>query len=115
MVRYQAKLERKQAFLFRTVDLAMELAVMCAAVVRAQKLVDAGHPQARQYVELADGFAMDARRFVERRFHELWANDDDAKTALGRSMLDGAYVGLELEGDRDGSKAIAPSVATAAK
>jgi alkylation response protein AidB-like acyl-CoA dehydrogenase len=115
MVRYQAKLERKQAFLFRTVDLAMELAVMCAAVVRAQKLVDAGHPEASKYVELADGFAMDARRFVERRFHELWANDDDAKTALGRSMLEGAYTNIELEGELEQSKATPVSVATAAK
>ncbi|MEQ1501219.1 MAG: acyl-CoA dehydrogenase family protein [Myxococcota bacterium] len=95
MVRYQAKLERKQAFLFRTVDLAMELAVLCAAVVRAQKLVDRGDPTAASAVELADLFARDARRFVERRFHELWANDDDAKTAIGRSMLDGAYTFVE--------------------
>lgn len=97
MVWYQAKLERKQAFLFRTVDIAMELAVMVAAVVRAQAAVDARSPNADRTVALADSFARDARRFVERRFHELWNNDDDAKAATGREMLDGAFLFLEDE------------------
>lgn len=112
MVRYQAKLERKQVFLFRTVDLAMELAVMCAAVVRAQRMVDAGHPEAARYVQLADGFCLDARRFVDRRFHELWANDDDAKTALGRAMLQGDFRSIELS---DEPPARVDAAATAAK
>lgn len=95
MVRYQAKLERKQVFLFRTVDLAMEIAVLCATVVRAQKMADRGDPAGARAIELADLFAADARRYVERQFHDLWANDDDLKTAVGRSMLDGAYTFME--------------------
>ena len=95
MVRYQAKLERKQVFLFRTVDIAMELAVMCATVVRANRLLERGDPAGAGAVELADLFAADARRFVDRQFHELWANDDDLKTAVGRSMLDGAFPFVE--------------------
>ncbi|MEQ1571177.1 MAG: acyl-CoA dehydrogenase family protein, partial [Myxococcota bacterium] len=123
MVRYQARLERKQAFLFRTVDLAMEIAVLCATVVRAQKWVDQGHPEAANAVALADAFALDARRFVERRFRELWANDDDAKTAAGRAMLDGAFAGFTELGqaadgapiDQVGGSAEARQTATAAK
>lgn len=115
MVRYQAKLERKQAFLFRTVDLAMELAVMCATVVRAQRSIDAGHPLAQQHAELADGFCLDARRLVERRFHELWANDDETKTALGKAMLQGSYRSLELDDTPKGERAHETQTATAAK
>jgi alkylation response protein AidB-like acyl-CoA dehydrogenase len=111
MVRYQARLERKQAFLFRTVDLAMEIAVMCAAVVRAQKLVDERHPEAEAAVALADAFALDARRFVDQRFRDLWANDDDAKTATGRAMLDGAYKFLELETEAEVTPVEAEQVA----
>ncbi len=95
MVWYQQKLERKQAFLFRTVDIAMELAVLVATVVRAQAMVDRRDVAAEAGVKLADAFALDARRLVERKFRELWANDDDAKAKTGREMLDGAFLFLE--------------------
>ncbi|MBA2319558.1 MAG: acyl-CoA dehydrogenase family protein, partial [Deltaproteobacteria bacterium] len=106
MVRYQAKLERKQAFLFRTVDIAMELAVLVATVSRADKLRKSGDESA---VVLADVHARNARRLVEQRFHELWANDDDARTALGRAVLAGEHLGLEDAG------IVAPAVAPAAE
>ena len=38
---YQAKMERKQGFLFRCVDVVMELFAMSAAVSRAKKMTDA--------------------------------------------------------------------------
>ncbi|MEN0066484.1 MAG: acyl-CoA dehydrogenase family protein, partial [Myxococcota bacterium] len=98
MVRYQAGLERKQALLFRTVDIAMELAVLCAAVVRAQALKDAGDSRADDAAELADVFAMDARRFVNRRFRELWANDDDAKRRVGHLLVDSKLTFVEETG-----------------
>ncbi|MBA2321136.1 MAG: acyl-CoA dehydrogenase, partial [Deltaproteobacteria bacterium] len=103
---YQAKLERKQAFLFRTVDIAMELAVLVATVSRADKLRKSGDQSA---VVLADVHARNARRLVEQRFHELWANDDDARTALGRAVLAGEHLGLEDAG------IVAPAVAPAAE
>jgi hypothetical protein len=117
MVRYQAKLERKQAFLFRTVDIAMEVAVMVAAVVRAQRLADRGAPEAAEVARLADTFAHDARRFVERRFHELWHNDDDLRTATGRGVLDGAFLFLEDAATAQDARQApaAPSVEAAAK
>jgi hypothetical protein len=37
MVLYQARMEKKQAFLFRAVDIAMELFVMVAMIVRTNK------------------------------------------------------------------------------
>ena len=39
---YQATMEKKQAFLFRTVDIAMEIAVLVATVVRANKMATEG-------------------------------------------------------------------------
>jgi len=95
MVRYRAKLERKQAFLFRTVDIAMELAVLCATVLRAERLRRSGSPAAAEATILADLFARDARAFVDRRFRELWDNQDDARTAAGHAVLSGAYDWLE--------------------
>lgn len=95
MVRYQAKLERKQAFLFRTVDIAMEIAVTVAAVVRAQKVARAGDPRAAEVAQLADLHARNAARFVDERFHALWSNDDDVKTAVGRAVVDGTHAWLE--------------------
>jgi hypothetical protein len=95
MVRYQAKLERKQAFLFRTVDIAMELAVLCATVLRADALRRRGAPGAAEAVQLADLFARDARAFVEARFRALWDNEDDTRTATGHAVLAGRYDWLE--------------------
>jgi hypothetical protein len=95
MVWYQAKLEKKQALLFRTVDIAMELSVMSASVVRAQALKQAGHPEAAEAAELADLVCLNGRRLVDQRFRQLWANDDEAKYALGKRVLDGRYRFIE--------------------
>ena len=98
MVRFQAGLERKQALLFRTVDIAMEIAVICATVVRTQKLVDSGDVNAARAVELADVYAHYGRSLVERRFRELTQNDDDLLRRAGHELLDGAYTFVEDAG-----------------
>ena len=56
MIVHQAKLQNKQAFLFRLVDIANELFAMAASVSRAQALREAGHPEAENAAELADLF-----------------------------------------------------------
>ncbi len=98
MVRYQASLERKQALLFRTVDIAMEIAVLCATVVRTQALIDARDERAGQTVRLADAFARDARQLIEDRFAALWSNHDDAKRRTGHAVLDGDFRFVESAG-----------------
>ncbi len=98
MVRYQARLERKQAFLFRTVDIAMEIAVLVAAVVRTHQLQARGAPTAEQAAELADLHARNAARRIEDRFRALWRNDDDRKTRVGHAVLDGRYRWAEEHG-----------------
>jgi hypothetical protein len=91
---HQAKLQFKQGFLFRLVDVTCELFAMSAAVSRARALVAAGRPEAEQAVELADLFCRGARRDVERLFRELWRNDDALKYRRGVATLDGSYAFL---------------------
>lgn len=90
MLRHQAGLEKRQAVLFRTVDIAMELAVMVATVVRAQKLVDDKAAHATQAVALTDTFCRDGKRLVESKFRELWVHDDVARYRTGQRVLDGS-------------------------
>ncbi len=95
MVLYRARLERKQAFLFRAVDIAMELFALTAAVARAARMGELGHGDARSARVLADVFARDTRRRIDHLFRDLWHNDDSARYALGRAVLDGEYQWLE--------------------
>src|SRR5213083_1110406 len=89
MGRWQAKLEKRQAFLGRIVDIGAELYAIAAACVYARTL---GTPEAR---ELADVFARQARRRVDDLFGALWANEDDANHAVALRVLDGAHTWLE--------------------
>lgn len=111
MAIYQAKMERKQAFMFRAVDIAMELTVMAASVARANGALKAGAAEGKAAVDLADVFCKNGRRYVDTKFAEFWDNDDDAKYAAGKALLDGKFTFLEPK-DVTGSAA---SSAAAAK
>jgi alkylation response protein AidB-like acyl-CoA dehydrogenase len=89
MGRWQAKLEKRQAFLGRIVDIGAELFAISAACVYAQTL---GTSEAR---DLADVFAKQARRRADALFHDLWANDDDDNHALAEQVLDGKQTWIE--------------------
>jgi alkylation response protein AidB-like acyl-CoA dehydrogenase len=91
MLVYQAKMERKQGFLFRCVDIVMELFAMTAAVARARQMLDDRHPEAERAVDLADLFCRSSRRRVQRFFHELWSNDDARKNAIAASVMKGEH------------------------
>ena len=91
MAVYQAKMERKQGFLFRCVDIVMELFAMAAAVSHARALADERHPDAERAVELADLFCRNARRKVRRLFVDLWSNDDTRKNRLAASVMEGDH------------------------
>jgi alkylation response protein AidB-like acyl-CoA dehydrogenase len=90
MSRWQGKLEYKQRFLGRIVDIGAELFAMTAACVRAQR--DRGDESA---VTLADAFCRQARVRADRLFDELWRNSDDTDRTLARSVLDNRYAWLE--------------------
>lgn len=94
MVWRRARLERKQAFLGRIVDVGAELFAMAAAISRADKLFHEGD---RNAAALADLFCRGARRRIEANFKALWSNDDEAKYQLGRQILDKQFTWLERE------------------
>jgi hypothetical protein len=101
MARFGPKLERRQAFLFRAVDVAMELFVLTTAVSRAKSLADAGAPEAKGATELADLFGRDAKRRVKRIladmsiFRTFLPDHDAAKTEVGKRILAGDHRWLE--------------------
>jgi alkylation response protein AidB-like acyl-CoA dehydrogenase len=98
MVVFQAATERKQAFLFRLVDIANELFAMTATVSRAQAMRAAGRPEAASATKLADHFCLATRRKVRALFHALWHNDDAEAYATGRAVLAGEHAWLEEGG-----------------
>jgi alkylation response protein AidB-like acyl-CoA dehydrogenase len=92
MVRYGPKLERKQAVLFRAVDIGTELFAMSAACVRAQMLVKQGRKEA---VALADTFCRESRLRVEEHFRNLYGPNDANLYKLAMSVLKGEHAWLE--------------------
>jgi alkylation response protein AidB-like acyl-CoA dehydrogenase len=95
MIVHQAKLQNKQAFLFRLVDVANELFAMAASICRVQAMTEQGHADAVKARELADLFCRMARRRVRQLFGELWSNDDVRKYKVAMRVLDGRHAWLE--------------------
>jgi alkylation response protein AidB-like acyl-CoA dehydrogenase len=99
MARWQGKLERKQGFLGRIVDIGAELFAMSAVCVRAQSdAADGGDSdggRARTGYELAGAFCAQSRQRCEQLFGQLWTNTDSADTALAKRVLAGRYTWLE--------------------
>ncbi len=95
MVVHQGKLQNKQGFLFRLVDIANELFAMAASVARAQSMADRGDSAAGAARELADLFCRDTRRKVNQLFRLLWSNDDAFKYCVGQRVLSGQHEWLE--------------------
>jgi alkylation response protein AidB-like acyl-CoA dehydrogenase len=112
MLVYRAGLEKRQAFLFRAVDVAMELFVMASAIAHARALKARGGDAVATHhgnpdnpatppaatgdpVEMAELVCHNGRRVVAARFHALWHNDDRLKGRVGRDVLDGTMRWLE--------------------
>ena len=110
MARWQGKLERKQGFLARIVDIGAELFAISACCVRARMMVDDGDADSAHAVRLADVFARQSRLRIERLFDALWRNTDAADESLAADVLDGAYTWVEA-GVIDISEGTGPWVA----
>ncbi len=91
MARWRGKMERKQAFLGRIVDIGAELYAMSAACVKAR----AERESRPEGVELADLFCQQAWLRIERLFDDLWENTDDVDTAAAKRIVAGRYRSLE--------------------
>lgn len=114
MGRWQAKLEHKQAFLGRIVDIGAELFAMAACCSRAEMLLRTQPERGASAYELAEAYCEQARVRVDEYFDRLWRNTDDADHALARKTLAGDYTWLEA-GILDQSEGTGPWIADASR
>ncbi|MDX3854372.1 acyl-CoA dehydrogenase family protein [Streptomyces sp. AK02-01A] len=94
MSRWQGRMETKQGFLGRIVDIGAELFAMSAACVRAELLRTNGD-HGREAYQLADAFCRQARIRVEELFTRLWSNTDDLDRKVVHGVMSGTYTWLE--------------------
>ena len=95
MARHGPKLEKRQALLFRAVDVGADLFAMSAAVSRAQQMRRAKSQDADHAVELADLFCRMTRRRIASLFAGIRSNDDVRKYRVARRVLEGEHAWLE--------------------
>ncbi|MEV4619809.1 acyl-CoA dehydrogenase family protein [Asanoa sp. NPDC049573] len=91
MSRWQARMEDREVFLGRIVDIGAELFAMASVCVRATA-ESADRPEG---MELADLFCRQARVRAEALFTALWDNTDSVDVKAARRVLDGRYAWLE--------------------
>jgi alkylation response protein AidB-like acyl-CoA dehydrogenase len=92
MMRFQAKLERKQMVLFRIVDIGTDLFAMSATISYATMLAKQGNQNA---MELADLFCREARVRIDQNFRTLFDNHDDLQYKVVQKLMKGEYEWLE--------------------
>jgi alkylation response protein AidB-like acyl-CoA dehydrogenase len=92
MMRFQAKLERKQMVLFRIVDIGTDLFAMSAAISYATMLAKQGQKDA---MELADLFCREAATRVDQNFRTLFDNHDELAYKVVQKIMKGEYEWLE--------------------
>jgi len=95
IVRFGPKLERKQAVLFRVVDIGAELFAMSAVCTRARWLLRQ-NPRDQGPVRMADLFCRQSRRRVNTLFSALFRNDDARAYEVSREVLSEDHVWLEV-------------------
>jgi hypothetical protein len=110
MGRWQAKLEYRQGFLARIVDIGAELFAMAASCSRAETLRERDADRGESAYELATVFCEQARLRVDHLFEQLWNNTDDADRRLAQQVLDGKHSWLEA-GIVDPSEGTGPWIA----
>ncbi|HUG40399.1 MAG TPA: acyl-CoA dehydrogenase family protein [Longimicrobiales bacterium] len=94
MGRFGARLEKRQAVLFRMVEIGAELFAMSAVCAYAVKRrghngADAGP------VTLADLFCRQARRRIDEKFERIFDNDDVRTYEVAQEVLDGRHAWME--------------------
>lgn len=94
MSRWQGRMETKQGFLGRIVDIGAELFAMSAACVRAE-LLRTTEDYGREAYQLADTFCRQSRIRVDELFGRLWTNTDDQDRRVVKGVLSGTYTWLE--------------------
>lgn len=96
MVRFGPKLEKRQAVLFRMVDVGAELFAMAAVCVHANAMVKK-NPADRGPLRLADLFCRHSRTKVKRIFHEMFDNHDVFTYRVAQEVLQGKHAWMEAD------------------
>ncbi|GIF68646.1 acyl-CoA dehydrogenase [Asanoa ishikariensis] len=91
MSRWQARMEDREVFLGRVVDIGAELFAMASVCVRATSERET-RPEG---VELADLFCRQAKVRADALFTALWDNTDAVDVKAAKRILDGRYAWLE--------------------
>ena len=94
MARFGPKLEKRQAVLFRLVDVGAELFAMAAAICYARMLTQRD-PAARDAFTLADTFCRASRRRVKASFRDVFDNDDRFDYRVAQDAMAGTFAWLE--------------------
>ncbi|QDQ14001.1 acyl-CoA dehydrogenase family protein [Streptomyces spectabilis] len=94
MSRWQGRMETKQGFLGRIVDIGAELFAISAVCVRAD-LLRTTEDHGREAYQLADAFCRQSRIRVDELFGRLWTNTDDLDRQVVKGVLAGTYTWLE--------------------
>ena len=94
MIRFGPRLEKKQAVLFRLVEVGAELLAISAACSRAVMMARKD-PSNRGPVRMADVFSRHSRRKVGQLFGSVFSNEDDRTYRLAQSVLKGEQAWLE--------------------
>jgi alkylation response protein AidB-like acyl-CoA dehydrogenase len=102
MSRWRGRMERKQGFLGRVVDIGAELFAMTAACVRAEMLRADDRETGDAARELADAFCQQARLRIDELSGRLWHNTDALDRGVAKRLVQGRYDWLE-EGVIDAS------------
>ncbi|RNL83968.1 acyl-CoA dehydrogenase family protein [Halostreptopolyspora alba] len=92
---WQGRLETKQGFLARVVDIGAELFAISSVVLRAHADREEYPDRGRSAYELADAFCRQSRIRVDGLFDALWSNTDDVDGKLARRVMDDQYTWLE--------------------
>ena len=87
-------LEKRQALLFRCVDIGAELFAMATVCARARRDVKR-NPADRSPIDLADVFCRLSRQKVENLFEAIRKNADPEAYKVARGILEGRYEWLE--------------------
>lgn len=92
MIIHGPNLQNKQAFLFRIVDIAVELYVMSACIAKARKDHQEGN---EEVLFLADLVCKNSKIKIDKLFQDLWTNCDNQKYQLAKKIEEDQLLWLE--------------------
>lgn len=94
MVRYRQKLELRQMFLSRIIEIGTDMFAMSAACSYAISLAKK-NPQDKSAMDLADYFCWIARRRIDNQFKSIGDNDDKKTNKIAERVVNKEFRWLE--------------------